>query len=157
MHLLLNQTPPPLPANISTQLSRAFVSNIYICYMRCPGANVRRHYLHSKYTSPPHLPYPAYPLLSIKGDENGKSDGTTVCAWVKYVIVEILRLISRGLNNVLLKGVPVSSCVPRRSVFRMQIMPPDTDICSGASHMAYIYIRHKNPAQLCGNMCGGLI
>ena len=44
-------------------------------------------------------------LFLMKGDENGKSGHTTIRAWIKYIIVEIFRQISRGLNNVLTEDV----------------------------------------------------
>ena len=44
-------------------------------------------------------------LFLIKGDENEKSGRTTIRTWIKYIIVEIFRKISRGLNNVLTKDV----------------------------------------------------
>ena len=75
-----------------------------ICYLRPPGANVRWYYSYSKHMFSSSLAISGISLFDIKDNENGKSDFTTVLAWVKYIIVEILRRIGRGLYNVLLKG-----------------------------------------------------
>jgi hypothetical protein len=53
------------------------------------------------------LAVPGISLFPIKGDENGESGLTTVHAWVKYVVMEIFRLVDEGLNNVL-RRVPSS-------------------------------------------------
>jgi len=85
------------------QLSRPFVSNMYICYLRHSGANVRRWYLHSKCNFSSSLAVPGISLFRVKGAKNGGSDLTTIRARVKYIVVGNFRQIGRGLNNVLLE------------------------------------------------------
>ena|ERR1700733_15671227 len=62
-NVLAVQSDPPTPPSIYYHHNCAvLLSPIYICYLRHPGANVQWCYSHSKYPSPPHLPYSHYPL-----------------------------------------------------------------------------------------------
>ena len=80
---------------------------MYIRYLRHPGANVRWCYSHYKYIFSSSFAIGGISLFPVKGDENGKSDITTVRAGIKYIIVESFRQISQGLNNVLPEGAQV--------------------------------------------------
>ena len=103
------QSNPPHPSQdiFPLQLSRSFVSNMYMCYLRHSGANVRGWYLHSKCNFSSSLAVPGISLFSIKADENGRSALTAVRAWVTYIIVESLRQIGRGLSDVLPGGAQI--------------------------------------------------
>jgi hypothetical protein len=106
MHLLLNQTRHPSQHIFPPQLSLYFVSNMYICYLRHPGVNVRWRYSHSKYTFSSSLAVLGISLFPIKGDENGGSDVIIVRACVNCIMVGSFRRIGRGLNNLLPPRVP---------------------------------------------------
>jgi len=53
-------------------------------------------------------------LFLIKGAKNGKSGGSTICAWIKYIIVEIFKQIGQGLNNVLAEDVLCLTRITRK-------------------------------------------
>ena len=107
MHLLLNQKPHPSHHIFPPQFSLYFVSNMYICYLRHPGVNVRWRYSHSKYTFSSSLAVLGISLFPIKGDENGGSDVIIVGACVNCIIVGSFRQIGRGLSNLLPEGAQV--------------------------------------------------
>jgi len=99
--LAVQPNPHPSQHIFMPQLGRYFVSNMYIYYMRHPGANVRWCYSHYKYTFSSSPAIPGTSLFPIMRDENRKSGLTTVLVWLKYMIVEIFRQIGQGLNDVL--------------------------------------------------------
>ena len=66
MHSLLNQTPHSSQHIFPPQLSRFFVSNMYIRYLRHPGANVRWCYSHCKYIFSSSFACKGVHTLSIK-------------------------------------------------------------------------------------------
>ena len=103
------QSNPPHPSRhiFPPQLSRLFVSNMYICNLRHSGANVRWWYSHSKCNFSSSLAGLGMSLFRVKGGKNGRSGITTVLVLVKYIMAENFRQIGRGLNNVLLEAPQV--------------------------------------------------
>ena len=97
-------TPPTIYYRHNWAVILSLICIMYICYLRPPGADVRWCYSHSKHTFSSSLAIPGISLFPIKGDENGKSDLTTIRASVKYIIVGNFRRIGRGLNSVLPEG-----------------------------------------------------
>ena len=114
--LAVEPDPPPPPSIFLPQLSRHVVSNMYICHLRHHRANFRWYYSHSKHTLSSSLAIPGISLFPIKGDKNGELSLTTVRTWVKYIVVQIFRVIYRGLINVLPEGVlvpPIHTPIPK--------------------------------------------
>ena len=104
MHLLFNLTAHPSQHYFCH--NRAIFC-AWFCYLRRPGATIRWCYSHYKCTFSSSHAVPWHIPLSYKGEENGESGFTTILALVIYIIVETLRQIGRGLNNVLLEHVQV--------------------------------------------------